>query len=142
MRLGPAQRNRAVSAAWLAVVVAAGLGSRSGGARILPDFVATHAGDTLWALMVFLGLGLLFPRAGTMWLAFAALGIAFAVELSQLWQADWLNRLRATRLGALVLGRGWVTTDLACYAAGVGIGALGETVGRKCRLIRGRRCGT
>lgn len=129
-------RNRAVSAAWLAVVIAAGLGSRLGGARILPHFVATHAGDTLWALMVFLGLGLLFPRAGTARLAVAALGIAFAVELSQLWQADWLDRLRATRLGALALGRGWVTTDLVCYAAGVGLGAVGEMVGRKCRVIR------
>lgn len=97
--------------------------------------MATYAGDTLWALMVFLGLGFLFPAARTPVLAGAALGIAFAVEFSQLCEADWLNRIRATRLGALVLGKGWVATDLLCYAVGVGIGAVGEVVGRKCRVI-------
>lgn len=119
----------------MALVIAAGLGSRSPRASFLPDFVATYAGDGLWALMVFLGLGFLFPSARTAVLAGSALGIAFAVEFSQLCEADWLNRIRATRAGALVLGKGWVATDLLCYAVGVGIGVLGEIGVRKCRGI-------
>jgi hypothetical protein len=129
------RRKRLAYAGWIALVIAAGLASRSSGATFLPDFVATYAGDTLWALMVFLGLGFLFPRARTVVLAGAALGIAFAVEFSQLWEVDWLDRIRATRLGALVLGKGWVATDLLCYAVGVGIGVVGEVVGKKCRVI-------
>lgn len=127
-------RNRPAYAGWIALVIAAGLASRSSLASFLPDFVATYAGDTLWALMVFLGLGFLFPAARTPVLAGAALGIAFAVEFSQLCEADWLNRIRATRAGALVLGRGWVATDLLCYAVGVGIGVVGEVMGRKGRV--------
>jgi hypothetical protein len=113
----------------MAVVVAAGLFSRSRAAvPVLPDFVRTYAGDTLWALLVFLLLGIFFPRARTVTVALAALGIAFAVEASQLYQADWLNRIRATRLGALVLGAGWVASDLVCYTAGVALGAAAEVL--------------
>ena len=129
------RRSRFAYAGWVAVVIAVGLASRSSRASFLPDFVTTYAGDTLWALMVFLGLGFLFHAARTPVLAGAALGIAFGVELSQLCEADWLNQIRSTRLGALVLGKGWVATDLLCYAVGVGIGAVGEMVGKKCRVI-------
>lgn len=92
----------------------------------MPDFVKAYAGDTLWALMVFLALGLLFPGARTAVLAGSALGISFAVEFSQLCEMDWLNRLRANRFAALVLGKGWVATDLLCYAVGIGIGVVGD----------------
>lgn len=137
MKDGPQRRNRIARAGWLALVVAAGLGSRSAGASFLPGWINAYAGDTLWALMVFLILGLLFPAARTGVLAAAALGISFAVEFSQLWDADWLNRIRATRAGALVLGRGWVATDLWCYSVGVGLGVAAEVVGRKCRVPGG-----
>lgn len=121
------QRNRLVYAGWIGASIALGLLSRSARARaFLPEFLRTYAGDTLWALMVFLGLGLVFPRAKTGVIALAALGIAFAVEFSQLYEAEWINRIRATRVGGLVLGRGWVTTDLICYATGVALGAMGE----------------
>ena len=133
------RRSRLAYAVWVVVVIAAGLASRSPRASFLPDFVTSFAGDTLWALMVFLMLGFLFPRARTGVLAVAALGIAFAVELSQFCEADWLNRIRATRLGALAMGRGWVATDLLCYAVGAGIGAVGEMAGRKYRAILLRR---
>jgi hypothetical protein len=63
-------------------------------------------------------------------LAAAALGISFAVEFSQLVQVEWLERLRATRAGALVLGRGFLATDLICYAAGVALGVAGERAWR------------
>lgn len=128
------RRSRIAYAGWVGAVIAAGLASRSARVSILPDFVTAYAGDTLWALMVFLLLGLLFPNARTAVLAGSALGIAFAVEFSQLCEADWLNRIRATRLGALLLGKGWVATDLLCYAVGVGIGVLGEIGGGKCRV--------
>jgi hypothetical protein len=129
------QRNRLVYAGWIIAVIAAGLLSRSPEAgAFLPAFVRTYAGDALWALMVFLGLGLMFPRARTGALALAAVGIAFAVEISQLYEADWINGIRATRIGGLVLGRGWVTTDLICYSVGVVLGAMGE----KIRVLRER----
>jgi hypothetical protein len=135
------KRNRLVYGGWLAVVIGVGMMSRSTRAgEFLPEFVRAYAGDTLWALMVFLGLGLVFPRARTGVIALAALGISFAVEFSQLYQADWIDRIRATRVGGLVLGRGWVATDLICYAVGVAIGAVGEGLKKfasfQCEVFR------
>lgn len=135
--LPPMQRSRLVYAGWIVVVIATGMASRSTRASFLPKFLTTYAGDTLWSLMVFLMLGIVFPRARTAVLAWSALGISFAVELSQLYDAEWLNRIRATRIGSLVLGAGWVTSDLLCYTVGVGIGVVGE-MGKKCRVIGDR----
>ncbi|RYD65368.1 MAG: DUF2809 domain-containing protein, partial [Verrucomicrobiaceae bacterium] len=102
------QRNRLVYGRWLVMVIVAGLVSRSGWARgYLPEFVRDYAGDALWALMVFLGLGFIFPKARTGVIALAALGISFAVEFSQTYRAEWIDGIRATRVGGLVLGRGW-----------------------------------
>ena len=42
-----------------------GLGSRRYRPQICRAFVAAYAGDTLWALVAFLGIGLLLPRAST-----------------------------------------------------------------------------
>ena len=46
----------------------------------------------------------------------------FVIEFSQLYQADWINAVRATTIGALVLGSGFLWTDLVCYTIGVGLG--------------------
>ena len=45
--------------------------------------------------------------------------LAWAVELSQLLSWPWLQDLRGTRLGALVLGQGFQWADLIAYAIGV-----------------------
>ena len=51
----------------------------------------------------------------------AALALAFSVliELSQLYHAPWIDGIRQTTLGGLVLGFGFLWSDLACYTAGV-----------------------
>ena len=117
-----AGRSRIRCAALALATVALGLASRRF-APALPDVVAAYAGDTLWAAMVFWLLAIAAPRAGTGRLAVAALAIAVAVEASQLHRAPWLDAIRATRLGALALGQGFLWSDLACYAAGVALAA-------------------
>ncbi len=113
---------------WIAlaiVAIALGLGSRKYGGA-LPPFLATYAGDTLWAMLVFALAGALAPRARLRTRAFCALTFAFAIEFSQLIKVEWLDAARQTRLGALVLGQGFLWSDLACYAVGIALGALGE----------------
>jgi hypothetical protein len=117
-----AARSPLVCAAALAAVVAAGLGSRVFG-RHLPWLVATYAGDTLYATMVVVGLALLMPRASTRALASWALAWSVAVEISQLYRAPWIDAIRRTMPGALVLGQGFLWSDLACYVVGVALGA-------------------
>jgi Protein of unknown function (DUF2809) len=121
----PPPRSRLAHAAALVLVVAAGLGSRAFG-RHLPAFLAAYAGDTLYATMVFVGLGILAPRASTARLAGAVLAICCAIEVSQLYHAPWIDAVRNTLAGGLVLGFGFLWSDLACYLAGVALGAAVE----------------
>src|SRR5262245_12823566 len=58
------RRSRLTYSTLLTLTIAAGLASRRFGA-VLPVFIATYAGDTLWAAMVFWGLALAAPRART-----------------------------------------------------------------------------
>lgn len=100
------------------LTVAVGLATRRY-PQAFPAFIATYAGDALWAALVFWLLALRWRRRGTTLLAVSAVTIACAVEFSQLYHAPWIDSLRRTSLGALVLGRGFLPSDFACYAAGV-----------------------
>jgi len=123
------RRNRLRYVVALGVTIAAGLLSRSSAANHLPELVRVYAGDTLWALAVFLVLGLLFPKAGTMSLAVCAAMISYGVELSQLYRAPWIDALRRTIPGTLLLGFGFQWSDLICYSAGILLGAAAESAG-------------
>src|SRR4051812_46655850 len=120
------RRNPLTWLALIALVVASGLGSRHFG-HSLPGFVAAYAGDTLWALVAFLGIGLILPRASTWRVAALAMTVSVAVEAGQLYHAPWIDSIRRTTLGGLLLGFDFVWSDLACYAAGVGLGVVIET---------------
>lgn len=133
----PPRRHPLVQIALIVLVCALGLGSRRFG-DALPGFVAAYAGDTLWALAAFLGIGLLVPRASTGIVALAALGVSLAVELSQLYHAPWIDSIRGTTPGGLLLGFAFVWSDLACYAVGVGLGAGIELIGRGAAARRRR----
>ncbi len=126
----PPARSRTVYAALLLLTIAAGIASRRF-PSVQPAFIARYAGDTLWAAMVFWGLALIWSRARTIVLAIGAVGLAWCVELSQLYHAPWLDALRATRLGALTLGQGFVWSDLACYVVGVALAACCDVVLRR-----------
>ena len=120
-------RPRAVYVALLAITIVAGLASRrpSSGA---PPIVAAYAGDTLWATAAFWTAALLVPRARRAWLAASALGVSVTVELSQLYHAPWIDAVRATRAGGLLLGYTFLWSDLACYAVGVALAVGGDMI--------------
>ena len=107
------------------VVVIAGLASRRYRGQ-LPAFVAEYAGDTLWALMVFLLVSTLLAGRPIQLRAAISLALAFLVEISQLYHAPWIDAIRQTTLGGLVLGFGFLWTDLVCYSVGVIIGVIAE----------------
>jgi hypothetical protein len=102
------------------LVVVVGLASRRYAAA-LPSFLARYAGDTLWAAMVFVLIGLVSTRWSTARVAGAALATSYGVEISQLYHAPWIDGVRTTRLGALVLGYGFLWSDIACYTVGVAV---------------------
>jgi hypothetical protein len=104
---------------WVVLTIAAGLGSRRYAAA-LPSFIAEYAGDALWAAMIYFGIRFIFPARKTRYLVLLALAFSFSIETSQLYQADWINAIRSTPIGALVLGSGFLWSDLLCYMVGVG----------------------
>jgi hypothetical protein len=112
----------------MAVVTTAGFASRSGHAANWPEFIRAYAGDTLWALMVFLALGFIFPRASTIRLAATALLIAIGAECSQLIDHPAINKFRNTWLGSILLGHDFMWSDWLCYAAGITAGTAGEFI--------------
>ena len=118
-------RNPLIQIVLIALAAVLGIGSRRY-APILPGFAAAYAGDTLWALAAFLGFGLILPRASTRTTALLALSFSFVIELSQLYHAPWIDAIRHTAVGGLILGFGFLWSDLACYAVGVGLGAAIE----------------
>lgn len=117
-------RNRVWYGLLLVSVVGLGLASRSFQSH--NAFVRNYVGDALWALMVFLGFGFIFRRKSTTSIALMAFLFAVSVELSQLYHAPWIDQVRSTRLGGLVLGFGFLWSDLICYAVGIAAGFLAE----------------
>ncbi len=112
---------------WLVVgfvaVIALGLASRKF-TWLFPALFGKYPGDSLWALMVFLGWAWCKPGASTRNIAGLAVTTSCLVEFSQLYQASWLNSIRSTTLGHLVLGSTFSWLDIAAYAVGVLVGAL------------------
>ncbi|NGZ75658.1 ribosomal maturation YjgA family protein [Saccharibacillus alkalitolerans] len=111
-------RKRGIYLAAALAVMLSGLASRAYAAS-LPDFLAANAGDALWAAMVYLGVRLLLPERRRSLCALCALLLSFGIEFSQMYRAPWIDGLRHTVLGALILGRGFLTADLARYTVGI-----------------------
>ena len=118
-------RNRVYQGIACAAIVGLGLLSRSG--RVgLPKFWAKYSGDALWALMVFVLVGLIFPRRSTLFVAGVAFAYACITEFSQLYHAAWIDAIRRNPLGRLVLGDTFAWADIAAYLAGILLGAAVE----------------
>lgn len=120
-------RNRTLYAGLILLVTVIGGSSRLPIARHFPAFFAEYAGDTFWALLVYVCLGFLFPTWRIRTIALSSLAIAYGVEVFQLYQAPWINAVRETFLGAVLLGSGFLWSDFLCYTAGVAMGVAGET---------------
>jgi len=119
------QRKRLFYGIAVLSVIITGLASRKFSAY-LPGFIADYAGDTLWALMVFLLIGFVFRNISTGRAAAVSLLFSYSIELSQFYQAPWINSIRHTRIGGLVLGFGFLWSDIFCYTTGITIGAILE----------------
>lgn len=97
-------------------------------------FVRKYGADALWAWLVFLLIRIIRPQARTATSAAVAFGFTVMVELTQLYHAPWIDAIRATRLGALVLGSVFNWPDIPAYALGVAVGVLIERLA--CRELK------
>jgi hypothetical protein len=120
--LAPIHRSRVLYLLLAIATIVAGLATRAF-RGVLPDAIGAYAGDVLWAAMVYLLTAAAWNRAPVQRVAAGAAIFSLAIELSQLYHAPWITAVRQTRMGGLVLGFGFLWSDLACYAAGIALAA-------------------
>lgn len=110
-----ARKLRICYLAGIAVLIALGLLSR----RV--KFVPAACGDALWAMMVYCCFRIVLIRKPLVISAAAALIASFAVEFSQMLTPDWLVKIRSTFLGHMLLGQGFLWSDLLAYTIGIAV---------------------
>ena len=121
--LGPLSRRRARYFVLAMGTIAVGLIVHFYGSVLPPD-VRDILGDALWAMMIVWWMGVAAPRVPLRTRALASLTICVAVELSQRYHTPFLDALRRTAPGHLVLGSGYDPRDFLAYGAGVICGIL------------------
>ena len=97
----------------LALIIVSGLLSRK------VDWLPEETGDALWAIMVYCLLRALFPTVRLLYIALGSLAVSYCVEFSQLIRWPWLVEFRSTTIGHLMLGQGFLWSDIVAYTIGI-----------------------
>ena len=116
------RRNRILYLILTIITIILGLLSRK--VQGLPQIISSYSGDALWALMVFFLFSFLFNKKSTIFILVISIIFSYGIEISQLYHAPWIDSIRATTLGGLILGFGFLWRDLICYTVGIVIGAI------------------
>ncbi len=122
------KRNRLLYSVMIIIVIILGLCSRKM-ANAIPSFLNTYLGDALWALMIFIAFGFIFREMKTKIIALVGISFCYLIEMSQLYHANWIDNIRKTTLGGLVLGYVFSWSDLIGYAIGILVGVIFEILG-------------
>lgn len=117
------KRNRLLYGVMILIVIVLGLFSRKM-AYAIPDFLNTYLGDALWALMIYILFGFIFRDMKIKTVALIGVSFCYFIELTQLYHANWIDIIRKTTLGGLVLGYGFLWSDLLAYSIGIGVGVI------------------
>lgn len=129
------RRNRFIYLILIIVTIILGLLSRK--VSGLPHVISAYSGDVLWAMMVFFIIAFIFNNKSTILIISWAIIFSYSIEISQIYHAPWIDAIRNTTLGALVLGFGFLWSDLVCYTVGIIIGAIIDRLINKILTFRG-----
>ena len=113
----PVRRTRLIAAVAACVLVPAGLSTKA----VPSAWVRGYAGDILIALFLAFCVRGLAPRRSAGFVVCAVGIYSVLVEISQCYHAPWIDSLRRTFPGAIVLGTTFQWMDLACYGAGLAV---------------------
>ena len=109
------KRKILISLIGIIVLIPIGLYSRK--VSWIPD----ETGDALWAMMVFCIWRIVLVKKELRLIAVVSLTHSFLVEFSQLIRWPWLVSFRNTFIGHMMLGQGFLWTDLLAYLIGITI---------------------
>jgi hypothetical protein len=85
----------------------------------LPNFINIWIGDYLWAIMLYCATMVIFLNFNKKKTSIALIVFCWLIESSQLWHTPWLDAFRNTTFGGLLLGHGFLWSDIMAYTAGV-----------------------
>lgn len=114
-------KQRYKYASLILLIIVAGLLSRQTAA------IPAATGDALYAMMMYFLVRFCFLKMKIRKVILASLSICFIIEFSQLYQAAWINDIRATLPGHLILGQGFLWSDLLAYIIAIATASLMDT---------------
>ena len=109
------KRKILISLIGIVVLIPLGLYSRH------ITWLPKETGDALWAMMVFCFWRIILVKSKLRTVAIVSLAHSFIVEFSQLLRWPWLVSFRDTFVGHMMLGQGFLWTDLVAYVIGITI---------------------
>ena len=118
-------KTRLIYIGAIAVLIVLGLVSRK------VSFVPECFGDALWAVVMYCCWRIVLVNRPPYIAAVCALITSFAVEFSPLIKWEWLVRVRSTTIGHLLLGQGFLWSDLIAYTVGIAAALLCTMAARK-----------
>ncbi|MEP6675363.1 MAG: DUF2809 domain-containing protein [Ferruginibacter sp.] len=95
------------------------------------SFIPLWIGDFLYAVMAFFMVRFLFPFSKTGTIILLSLAFCYCIEFSQLYQAAWINNIRRTVPGRLILGQGFLWSDILAYTIAIFFSAMADSYFRK-----------
>jgi len=92
----------------------------------LPPIIAKYTGSIIWGGMVYFAWAVVRPEQRRSRRAIIAVIIAVTVEFSQLLHTGWLDAVRRTTIGVLLIGRFFSWWDIVSYLIGIAIAVMLE----------------
>ncbi|AWK05127.1 DUF2809 domain-containing protein [Flavobacterium crocinum] len=83
------------------------------------SFIPLWIGDFLYAVMIYFLVRIFLPFKNTFLIALLSLLICYGIEFLQLYQSEWIIKLRKTLFGRYVLGQGFLWSDIIAYTFGI-----------------------
>jgi hypothetical protein len=107
----------------MALLVTIGLPARSAFAEKLPFWYTQYFGDYLWSTMLFFGFALILQKTSTRKVAGITILFTYIIETTQLFHPQWLEDIRSIKIFGLILGYGFLWSDIIAYTLGISTGA-------------------
>lgn len=121
------KRNRIIYSITLLLTIILGLLSRRFSC-LFPIWINAYLGDALWALMIYQIFAIIYKGKSIRTVAILSILFCYLIEITQLYHASWIESLRSTTLGGLVLGYGFLWSDILAYSIGVFSGIVVEMI--------------
>ena len=90
-----------------------------------PSVVSEYGGDVLYTTNIVLFFGWIFIDRKSILLTVYSILLSYVIEVFQLYHSPFIDELRRTLFGKLILGSGFLWSDMLCYTIG---GLIGYTI--------------